>query len=664
MAPNPPIPLKPVPWFEPHHQDELFDAFPPPTENAPDLMRDYVDVDPVEKQKVAGWATCRWKTLHEESSNQLAQNVLKPTCRERLGNLKSFKSSGGSGVFDKEKWVEEKKKQLERNKFSKSGSGRKRKIDEATGKMIITEEDLTYFRNFKFRVRFSEPRRQRKILNQWCGAARYTYNAALEGIEKENMPMVVGSLRDRYVVAKAATCQRGALPKTEQGWEAKRKRDAAKAAAKERVQYETGELVRDYPWLAHTPPHIRAAAVGELLKSEWALQKKAEIARNEGNATQSNQEWHFGKKSKSEPSHSTLTIEHLKLREFEVIERPTKTSSPNANGQRRKWTQFRMYDSTNPRATCKFKCSDGKTLGLLYLTEDLSNPKFGGDGVNPIPIDHDCKLTRDSRGRFFLHVPIPTPLPDPKPLSEREMCAIDPGARTPFEVWSPTHYGSFGNDDFKRVILPLCEQMDALIGRRDRAVAKWQRYEWVENTTQGDGRLKSYTRVLSRLELRIHKLRDRIKNLVNDLHKRVARSLLEDFDTILLPVFETSNMTEHINEETGRRRVLNSKTVRNLLTWSHWKFREYLKHKALVLGKEVVVVDESYTTKGCSRCGLCTDIGGSKTFKCANPNCGFSAPRDAKSARDIFCKHIVSLDSMPSSSSASSSPSSSSTLQH
>ena len=642
-----PILQKPIPWFEPHHREELFEALPPPLQNAPNV-EEYVQYNEKHKQHLVGWATCHWKTLHDETSMQITQTSLHPAWRERLGNLKKFKSSGGSGVFDKEKWVDEKKKQLERNKFSKSGSGRKRKIEEATGKMIITEEDLTYFRTVKFRVRFSEPQRQRRILNQWCGSARYTYNAALEGIQKENMPMKVESLRDRYVVAKAATHQSGRLPTTEEGWEAKRKRDAAKKAAKERVNYETGELIKAHPWLAHTPPSIRSEAVSELLKSNWALEKKAEIAMKNGDAKRCNKEWQFGKKTKSEPSHSTLSICHLKLREFEVIDRPTKASSPNAEGRRRKWTQFRMFDSTTARGNRKFYCSDGKTLGLLYLTEDLSDPKFGGDGVTPIPIDHDCKLTRDSRGRFFLHVPVPTALPDPKPVPEREMCAIDPGARTPFEVWSPTQYGSFGNDDFKRTILPLCEQMDVLIGRRDRATAKWQRYEWVENKVQGDGRLKSYTRYISRLELRILKLRDRIKNLVNDLHKRVARSLLAEFDTVLLPVFETSKMVEHVNEETGKRRVLNSKTVRNLLTWSHWKFREYLKHKALVLGKEVVVVDESYTTKGCSRCGLCTDIGGSKTFKCANPNCGFTAPRDAKSARDIFCKHIVSIGSISS----------------
>jgi transposase len=61
-----------------------------------------------------------------------------------------------------------------------------------------------------------------------------------------------------------------------------------------------------------------------------------------------------------------------------------------------------------------------------------------------------------------------------------------------------------------------------------------------------------------------------------------------------------------------------------------------------MFGKEIVVVDESYTTKGCSRCGEITEIGGAKTFVCKNHTCGFCAPRDPKSARDILAKHVLS----------------------
>ena len=79
----------------------------------------------------------------------------------------------------------------------------------------------------------------------------------------------------------------------------------------------------------------------------------------------------------------------------------------NPNAQRRRWTKFVMFPG--------FKCSDGQKLGDLYLAEDLSKHKFGGDGERPVAIEHDCKLTRDKRGRFFLHVPVVTPLPEPKP---------------------------------------------------------------------------------------------------------------------------------------------------------------------------------------------------------------------------------------------------------
>ena len=305
------------------------------------------------------------------------------------------------------------------------------------------------------------------------------------------------------------------------------------------------------------------------------------------------------------------------------------------------------------------KWHDGKTLGELYLTEDLSNPKFGGDGISPVAIRHDCKLTRDARGRFFLHVPVATPLPDPKPVPQRAMGAIDPGARTPFTAWGPTGHGSFGDDGFNEKILPLCQKLDILVGRRNRIVAKWKRGQWevgqkthqhalavvdgnlpvVATSGQWLGGMKSYQHTLARLEYRIAVLRDRIKHLVDQLHKRAARSLLEKFDTILLPVFETQKMVEHKNAESGRRRVITSKTARSMMSWAHYRFRAFLKHKALMMGKEVVVVDESYTTKGCSRCGLITDIGGSKTFNCQH--CGLCAPRDAKSARDIFAKHIV-----------------------
>ena len=86
-------------------------------------------------------------------------------------------------------------------------------------------------------------------------------------------------------------------------------------------------------------------------------------------------------------------------------------------------------------------------------------------------------------------------------------------------------------------------------------------------------------------------MRVRIENLVSELHRKAARFLVDNFDVILLPTFETSEMVER-----GRRRI-RSKTVRNLLSLAHYRFGMFLRHKAQEVGVVVISVNEAYTSK-------------------------------------------------------------------
>ena len=52
-----------------------------------------------------------------------------------------------------------------------------------------------------------------------------------------------------------------------------------------------------------------------------------------------------------------------------------------------------------------------------------------------------------------------------------------------------------------------------------------------------------------------------------------------------------------------------------MLTWSHYKFRQRLKSKAEETGVKVMIQDEAYTSKTCSRCGNIQDIN-KKIYKC------------------------------------------------
>ena len=83
------------------------------------------------------------------------------------------------------------------------------------------------------------------------------------------------------------------------------------------------------------------------------------------------------------------------------------------------------------------------------------------------------------------------------------------------------------------------------------------------------------------------RMRIRIENLINELHRKTARYLVNNFDVILLPTFETSEMVER-----GRRRI-RSKTVRNLLGLAHYRFGMFLWHKAAEFGVTIISVNEA-----------------------------------------------------------------------
>ncbi|EGJ29449.1 transposase, IS605 OrfB family, central region [Moorena producens 3L] len=101
----------------------------------------------------------------------------------------------------------------------------------------------------------------------------------------------------------------------------------------------------------------------------------------------------------------------------------------------------------------------------------------------------------------------------------------------------------------------------------------------------------------------------RIQNLINELHHKAARFLVDNFDVILLPTFETSQMSKR------QDRKIRSKTVRNMLSFAHYRFKEFLKHKAFETGKTVVDVCEAYTSKTVSWRGELVKIGASKIIK-------------------------------------------------
>ena len=233
-------------------------------------------------------------------------------------------------------------------------------------------------------------------------------------------------------------------------------------------------------------------------------------------------------------------------------------------------------------------------LGPLRMAENIPNGW------------RDSRLTL-SHGQYHLSVP--------KEAQQREaetqgrVVALDPGIRSFLTWFSETDAGHIGHQDFGR-IQRLCTHLDNLLGRAARA-----RHRQKRNMYRAAGRMRT-----------------RIRNLVDELHHKAARFLVDQYDIILLPTFETSEMALR-----GARK-LRRKSVRNLLTFAHYRFQQFLLWKAWQTGKTVLLVNEAYTSRTCSWSGqIVHNLGGRRWITGSD---GTRMERDLNGARGIFLRAL------------------------
>jgi len=165
-------------------------------------------------------------------------------------------------------------------------------------------------------------------------------------------------------------------------------------------------------------------------------------------------------------------------------------------------------------------------------------------------------------------------------------------------------------------IIRLCIHVDKLVSELSRCTSKRKRYT-----------LK--TRVIPRV-------RNRIQNMVSDLHHKLCKYLCDNYSCIIIPKFDVSRM---VNKKC---RCIRSSTVRRMLTWSHHKFRKMLLDKSKSTNVTVDVCTEEYTSKTRGCCGTTNNkLGGSKINICRS--CHTRLERDWNGARNILIKRCVEL---------------------
>jgi len=262
--------------------------------------------------------------------------------------------------------------------------------------------------------------------------------------------------------------------------------------------------------------------------------------------------------------------------------------------------------------------------GLSYASYHVA----GSRSTEPLPkqLACDSHLIRDRLGKFYLCLSELAAQNDEdegeRKTPPAKFVAIDPGVRTFLTGYDPSgQIIEFGAKDMGG-LFRLGLHLDRLQGKIAANQKKTSR---------------------NRMKKAAERLRQRIHNLVDEVHKKAALYLTTNYTQILLPAFGVSGMVQH------HGRKIHCKTVRQMLTWSHYRFRQRLLHKAKLASHcQVHVVTEEYTSKTCGKCGHVRPSFASKTFVC--PECTFRADRDYNAGRNILLleltKHGLSAPSI------------------
>jgi putative transposase len=302
-------------------------------------------------------------------------------------------------------------------------------------------------------------------------------------------------------------------------------------------------------------------------------------------------------------------------------------------------TNFAVQKKSKTPFKMKYRSKKNESESIVihakhWKKAGMFHPKaFGKEPIRasePLPdkLTYDCRLQRTRLGEFYLCLLMPLEVRGDNQAPsftniEDGIIALDPGVRTFMTGYSPSGLAvEWGKKDIGR-IYRLCRTLDELQSK------------WTQKELRHRRRYK-LKRAARRLCKKIH-------NLVDELHKKLVKWLVEQYHTILLPEFETQNM---VIRRANRR--IGSKTARAMLTWSHYRFKQRLLDKTREYPWcNVVICDEHYTSKTCGNCGfLHQKLGSSKSFKC--PRCATEMDRDVNAARNILLRYFTLNRARPS----------------
>lgn len=343
----------------------------------------------------------------------------------------------------------------------------------------------------------------------------------------------------------------------------------------------------------------------------------------------------------------------------------------NTNLQKKKSTgkdfrlQFRSRAKDPKRCVVLEKSKDSPVKGFQFMDNGSNNKQktlFGvavrwgggglGDGIDNVirlrdrrkvakqlveagPLAEDAKLLYDRRvGVYWLSVTFDVPVKQGtvNPDTAR-VVSLDPGCRAFNTYYSPdgTH-GELLAGELQH--MEKCTTiMDAMYSRiaREGNQRNAQLFERDRNRKSSRRYCRRKRHMRDKINRVAHQMRCRMANA----HYDAAHVLLDSYDFLVVPKFETSKMVRKAE------RVINNKVARAMYTWGHFTFRQRLASKVeMDRSKHMRLVGEPGTSKTCGNCGHWNGhLKGKHILNCTL--CEVEMDRDVNGARNNLLAELT-----------------------
>jgi putative transposase len=190
--------------------------------------------------------------------------------------------------------------------------------------------------------------------------------------------------------------------------------------------------------------------------------------------------------------------------------------------------------------------------------------------------DYRATVKYERPGGYYILIPIVIKKTN---SPSNKVIAFDPGVRT-FQTGfnSDGNFVEYGKGEIKK-LFTLGKRMDALQSKIDKHYK--ESYSSKKEKIQYKSRRMRWRRDTGSI---LH----RVNNLKRDMHWKLTREIIEQYKHVLISRFHVSEMIKRMN------RKMNAETTRKMLNWSHFTFRQRLKHKAKEYGAVAYEVGEHY----------------------------------------------------------------------